>query len=96
MQINHSQQISEKLNANCTKDSDLDNQSISERILKTCRSAQMWMAMEKVRRRYLVAFVKVNSSHLGDPACRRRIYIIMIRRLGWTNNVVTLNHHDIT
>jgi hypothetical protein len=43
----------------------------------------MWSAMEKVRKRYLAAFVKVNSSHLGDPACRRRIYIIMIRRPGF-------------
>ena len=40
-------------------------------ILKTCRSAQMWMAMEKVRRRYLVAFVKVNSSHSGRSSMQK-------------------------
>ena len=43
--------------------------------------SQMWAAMAKIRKKYLVAFIRVDQAHLGDPALRRRVYIILVRRL---------------
>lgn len=36
--------------------------------------------MAEVRQLYYVCFIKVDSAHLGDPAMRRRVYFILIRR----------------
>lgn len=36
--------------------------------------------MQELRKTYLLCFIKVDSAHLGDPAGRRRIYFILIRR----------------
>ena len=38
--------------------------------------------MESIRKLYLVAILKVNGAHLGDPASRRRVYFVLVRRQG--------------
>ena len=57
---------------------DLSSHSSDKFISQIC--LQMWKAMEDLRKSYCVAYAKVDSAHLGDPACRRRVYIIMVRR----------------
>ena len=44
--------------------------------------AQIWAAMDKIRKKYLVAFIRMDQAHLGDPVLRRRVYIILVRRPG--------------
>ena len=46
----------------------------------TSNSPQMWEEMKAVRKKYLIAFIKGDCAHLGDPVHRRRIYIILVRR----------------
>lgn len=41
---------------------------------------QMWKAMAKIRKLYLVAFQNIDSVHLAEPSLRRRVYIVLIRR----------------
>ena len=36
--------------------------------------------MDFLQQDYLVCFIKVDSAHLGEPAMRRRIYFILVRR----------------
>ena len=43
--------------------------------------SQMWDAMMEIRKKYLVAFVRIDQAHHGEPVTRRRIYIILVRRL---------------
>ena len=45
-----------------------------------CPFAQMWKAMVNIRKKYLIAFVRVDQAHLGEPVSRRRIYILCVRR----------------
>lgn len=40
----------------------------------------MWEEMANIRKKYLVAFTKVDSAHLAEPALRRRVYILLVRR----------------
>ena len=42
--------------------------------------AEIWNAMNFLKKDYLVCFIKVDSAHLGSPAMRRRIYFILVRR----------------
>ncbi len=62
----------------CHDLSTLSSHSSDKFISQIC--LQMWHAMKDLRKIYCVAYVKVDSAHLGDPACRRRVYIIMVRR----------------
>ena len=36
--------------------------------------------MVNIRKKYLVAFLRVDQAHLGEPVSRRRIYILLVRR----------------
>ena len=51
----------------------------------------MWEEMAKIRKKYLVAFTKVDSAHLAEPALRRRVYILLVRRPFSTDMVVSSN-----
>ncbi len=45
--------------------------------------AEINEALKPLSKKYLITYVKIDSSHLGDPACRRRVYFILIRRWGY-------------
>ena len=41
---------------------------------------QVWERLKKVRLKYWVAKIMLDAKQLGEPASRRRIYIVMIRK----------------
>lgn len=50
---------------------------------------QVWEKLATVRKFYWVCCIKVDAKHLGDPASRRRVYVILVRKfLGSSCSIV--------